>query len=120
MYYMTASRTAGKDGIVAGIALASQRTALGEDLDWRVRALCRSADPELLFVTGAEQRQAASICRTCPVKRECAADALDNRVEYGVWGGLTERQRRTLLKQHPHVESWASYLAEHHAAARTG
>jgi WhiB family redox-sensing transcriptional regulator len=42
---------------------------------------------------------------------ECGADALDNRVEFGVWGGMTERQRRALLKQHPEVESWAEFFA---------
>ena len=42
--------------------------------------------------------------------RECAADALDNQVEYGVWGGMTERQRRALLKEHPDVVSWGNFL----------
>jgi len=42
---------------------------------------------------------------------ECAAEALDNRLEFGVWGGMTERQRRSLLKQHPEVESWAQFFA---------
>jgi WhiB family redox-sensing transcriptional regulator len=42
---------------------------------------------------------------------ECGADALDNRVEFGVWGGMTERQRRALLKQHPEVVSWAEFFA---------
>lgn len=100
---------------MSGIALASQRTALGAQHDWRSGALCRSTDAELLFVSGAQQRQATSICRNCPVKRECAADALDNKVEYGIWGGLTERQRRTLLRKHPDVESWATFLARDHA-----
>jgi WhiB family redox-sensing transcriptional regulator len=42
--------------------------------------------------------------------QECAADALDNQIEYGVWGGMTERQRRALLKQHPEVVSWANFF----------
>ena len=42
--------------------------------------------------------------------QQCAADALDNQVEYGVWGGMTERQRRALLKQHPDVVSWADFF----------
>ena len=46
-----------------------------------------------------------------PVILECGADALDNRVEFGVWGGMTERQRRALLKQHPEVVSWADFFA---------
>jgi len=44
------------------------------------------------------------------VLRECGADALDNKVEFGVWGGMTERQRRPLLKENPDVVSWSSFL----------
>ncbi|MCV7173636.1 WhiB family transcriptional regulator [Mycobacterium manitobense] len=78
---------------------------------WVSQARCRQADPDELFVRGAAQRKAAVICRHCPVILECGADALDNRVEFGVWGGLTERQRRALLKQHPEVNSWAEFFS---------
>src|SRR5690625_5111619 len=77
---------------------------------WVSKALCRTTDPDELFVRGAAQRKAAVICRHCPVILECGADALDNRVEFGVWGGMTERQRRALLKQHPEVTSWRDYF----------
>lgn len=80
---------------------------------WITRARCRAGDPDLLFVRGAEQRGvAASVCGRCPVVGQCLADALDNRIEFGVWGGLTERQRRALLRANPGVDSWAQYLAE--------
>ena len=72
---------------------------------WVSKARCRATDPDALFVRGAAQRKAAVICRHCPVILECGADALDNQVEFGVWGGMTERQRRALLKQHPEVVS---------------
>jgi WhiB family redox-sensing transcriptional regulator len=78
---------------------------------WVSKALCRAADPDELFVRGAAQRKAAVICRHCPVMLECGADALDNRVEFGVWGGMTERQRRALLKQHPEVVSWSDFFS---------
>jgi WhiB family transcriptional regulator, redox-sensing transcriptional regulator len=78
---------------------------------WVSQARCRQADPDELFVRGAAQRKAAVICRHCPVILECGADALDNRVEFGVWGGMTERQRRALLKQHPEVVSWADFFS---------
>lgn len=42
--------------------------------------------------------------------QECGAEALDNNVEFGIWGGMTERQRRALLKQHPEVVSWSDFL----------
>ena len=44
------------------------------------------------------------------------ADALDNRIEYGVWGGMTERQRRAVLKKSPEVTSWRSMLEEARAS----
>ena len=61
---------------------------------------------------GAAQKRAAVICRQCAVVTECLADALDNRIEFGVWGGMTERQRRKLIRQHPEVTSWSEYFAE--------
>ena len=77
---------------------------------WVSSARCRTTNPDELFVRGAAQRKAAVICRHCPVSAECAAEALDNRMEFGVWGGMTERQRRALLKQHPEVDSWAEFF----------
>lgn len=79
--------------------------------EWVTLATCRSGDPDALFVRGAEQRKAAAICRRCPVQMECRADALDNRIEFGVWGGLTERQRRSVLRNNPDVTDWAEHLA---------
>jgi len=78
--------------------------------DWTLRAVCAAADPDALFVTGAAQRDAARICQGCPVRLECLADALDNQVEFGVWGGMTERQRRAILKKSPAVTNWRSLL----------
>lgn len=91
-------------------AVSTVRPRDPEERDWVSNALCKDTDPDELFVRGAAQRKAAAICRHCPVLQECAADALDNQVEYGVWGGMTERQRRALLKQHPEVVSWADFL----------
>lgn len=69
-------------------------------------------DPDELFVQGAAQNRAKVVCATCPVRTECLADALDNRVEYGVWGGMTERERRALLRRRPGVSSWRQVLEE--------
>jgi WhiB family redox-sensing transcriptional regulator len=74
--------------------------------EWATDAACRKTDPDTLFVQGAAQNRAKSICLGCPVRTECLADALDNRVEFGVWGGMTERERRALLRRRPDVESW--------------
>jgi WhiB family redox-sensing transcriptional regulator len=50
------------------------------------------------------------VCTGCPVRMECLAEALDHRIEWGVWGGMTERERRLLLRQRSDVDSWRSVL----------
>jgi WhiB family redox-sensing transcriptional regulator len=78
--------------------------------DWRVRAACRDVDPDGLFVRGAEQHRAKLVCMGCPVRTECLAEALDNRIGFGVWGGMTERERRALLRRRPGVSNWRDLL----------
>lgn len=78
--------------------------------DWTAHAACRTTDPDELFVQGAAQNRAKAVCNGCPVRTECLADALDNRVEFGVWGGMTERERRALLRRRPTVTSWRRLL----------
>jgi WhiB family transcriptional regulator, redox-sensing transcriptional regulator len=79
-------------------------------VNWRTAARCRTRDAEGLFVRGARQREARGFCRACPVRTECLAHALDERIEFGVWGGMTERERRALLRLRPDVESWRALL----------
>ena len=80
--------------------------------DWTVWAACKGTDPDELFVQGKAQNRAKLICRGCPVRTECLADALDNGIEFGVWGGMTERERRELLRAHPDVTSWRELLEQ--------
>jgi len=74
--------------------------------DWAKFGACSAAEPDALFVQGAAQQQAKQVCMGCPVIAECLADSLDNHTEFGVWGGMTERERRALLKRRPNVLSW--------------
>lgn len=78
--------------------------------DWRVQAACRDENPDQLFVRGAEQRKVRTICFGCPVRTECLSEALDNKIEFGVWGGMTERERRALLRRRPDVRNWRELL----------
>ena len=80
--------------------------------DWTARAACRDLDPDELFVQGAAQNRAKSLCLACVVRTECLADALDNNIEFGVWGGMTERERRALLRRRPDVASWRRLLED--------
>ena len=77
--------------------------------DWTVHAKCRGTK-DALFPEAAEQKRARLMCSGCPVRSECLAEALDNRIEWGVWGGMTERERRLLLRQRSDVTSWSSVL----------
>lgn len=86
--------------------------------DWTPLAACRTSQPDELFVQGAAQQQAKRICLLCPVVAECLADALDHRAEFGVWGGMTERERRAILRRHPAVTSWRDLFQRARAEER--
>jgi WhiB family redox-sensing transcriptional regulator len=79
--------------------------------DVAAQGLCRSFDdPDVMFVTGAAQNDVKQFCFDCPIRMSCLAEALDTRTEFGVWGGMTERERRAVLNKHPNVPSWAALL----------
>jgi len=89
---------------------------------WGQHGACSAIEPDALFVRGAAQQIAKKVCIGCPVVVECLADSLDNQTEFGVWGGMTERQRRALLKRRPEVVSWrelfeADRMREQHHAS---
>jgi WhiB family redox-sensing transcriptional regulator len=87
--------------------------------DWTTRAACRVTDPDTLFVQGAAQNRAKAVCVGCPVRTECLADALDHNIEFGVWGGMTERERRALLRRRPNVTSWRPNVTSWRALLET-
>ena len=78
--------------------------------EWTLRAACRYGEPDALFVEGAAQQAAKRVCAGCPVRLPCLADALDNRIDHGVWGGMTDRERRALRRRHPRVSDWWALL----------
>jgi WhiB family redox-sensing transcriptional regulator len=67
-------------------------------MTWEDRALCAEIDPELFFPDGQGTRpdNARRICAACEVRAECLAYAVEHPELEGVWGGLTERERRPL------------------------
>jgi len=71
--------------------------------DWRAQAACAQLDPALFFPDGgeAETWQAKRVCAACPVRAECLRFALAGPEPYGIWGGLTEGERRELTAS-PH------------------
>jgi WhiB family redox-sensing transcriptional regulator len=72
----------------------------GQPGGWRDLALCAEVDPELFFPEkGESSRPAKRVCAGCEVRAECLQYALDHSERFGVWGGLSERERRELARQ---------------------
>jgi WhiB family redox-sensing transcriptional regulator len=65
---------------------------------WMARGSCRGMDPDFFFPTdGAGVARARKVCVRCVVREECLSFALAHRIDHGVWGGASERERRRLL-----------------------
>src|SRR5215471_5931995 len=87
--------------------IATPRNPVRRDrlMDWRHRAICRDEDPELFFPIGntgpalLQIEQAKTVCRRCPVVQDCLAWALESGQDAGVWGGLSEDERRALKRR---------------------
>ena len=70
------------------------------DDEWRRDALCAETDPEAFFPEkGGSTREAKRVCTGCSVRAECLEAALTNDERFGIWGGLSERERRRLRLQ---------------------
>jgi WhiB family redox-sensing transcriptional regulator len=68
--------------------------------DWTAQGKCRDMDPAIFFPSdGIGVQVAQRICVDCPVKVECLEYALADRIDHGVWGGTSERERRRILRQ---------------------
>jgi WhiB family redox-sensing transcriptional regulator len=73
---------------------------LAEEQSWQERALCAQTDPEAFFPEkGGSTREAKKICVGCEVRGECLEYALENDERFGIWGGLSERERRRVRRQ---------------------
>jgi WhiB family redox-sensing transcriptional regulator len=69
-------------------------------LSWQADALCAQTDPESFFPEkGGSTREAKKICSSCEVRGECLEYALSNDERFGIWGGLSERERRKLRRR---------------------
>lgn len=73
---------------------------LGNVPEWQERALCAQTDPEAFFPEkGGSTREAKRICTRCEVKAECLEFALEHDERFGIWGGLSERERRKAKRE---------------------
>jgi WhiB family transcriptional regulator, redox-sensing transcriptional regulator len=86
---------------VGGVDLGSAGVdELPAELTWQERALCAQTDPEAFFPEkGGSTREAKRVCLACEVRSECLEYALANDERFGIWGGLSERERRRVKKR---------------------
>ena len=69
------------------------------ELEWQERALCAQTDPEAFFPEkGGSTREAKRVCMSCEVRVQCLDYALEKDERFGIWGGLSERERRRVKK----------------------
>ncbi|SNT59947.1 transcription factor WhiB [Streptosporangium subroseum] len=89
-----AGRCAVTDLVIAQDSIAE------EQLGWQERALCAQTDPEAFFPEkGGSTREAKKVCRSCEVRAECLEYALEHDERFGIWGGLSERERRRIKRE---------------------
>ncbi|MCB1249136.1 MAG: WhiB family transcriptional regulator [Acidimicrobiales bacterium] len=70
------------------------------DKSWQNYANCLGVDPDLFFPErGASTREAKEVCRGCVVREDCLEYALSNSEKFGIWGGMSERERRRIRRQ---------------------
>ena len=106
---ITASTTPGatvltlhdQNAVLRELTIAASTSAIEEDeLAWQQRALCAQTDPEAFFPEkGGSTRDAKKVCVGCEVRSECLEYALLHDERFGIWGGLSERERRKLKKR---------------------
>lgn len=86
----------GVPSVLSLISSGDDDSALG----WQERALCAQTDPEAFFPEkGGSTREAKKVCVACEVRAECLEYALSNDERFGIWGGLSERERRKLKRR---------------------
>ncbi|SDQ88866.1 transcription factor WhiB [Thermostaphylospora chromogena] len=97
---MGGSIAGGAAGRCAVADLVGAQALSAEDLGWQERALCAQTDPEAFFPEkGGSTREAKKVCRSCEVRAECLEYALEHDERFGIWGGLSERERRRIKRE---------------------
>jgi WhiB family redox-sensing transcriptional regulator len=95
------TETASRSTAAAGFTITDGvPVELGEDKSWQDLANCLGVDPDLFFPErGASTREAKEVCRGCVVRDDCLEYALANGEKFGIWGGMSERERRRIRRQ---------------------
>lgn len=87
-------------GMLWGLFEASTRNS------WQHRALCAQTDPEAFFPEkGGSTRDAKAVCSHCEVRQQCLTWAIEHDERFGIWGGLSERERRKYKHEHGFIRA---------------
>ena len=100
--YVNGSERSADRGTVPSTPVLGSPLGQGDEdaQSWQEQALCAETDPEAFFPEkGGSTREAKKICTGCEVKAECLEYALSNDERFGIWGGLSERERRRLRRR---------------------
>ena len=75
-------------------------TKLLQPVEWQTHARCHEVDPEIFFPErGGSSKAARAVCNQCSVRDQCLEYALNNKEQFGIWGGTSERERRRLRRE---------------------
>jgi len=92
------------------------RKHLMQDTSWQDSSNCLGVDPDLFFPErGASTREAKEVCRGCVVQNDCLEFALENSEKFGIWGGMSERERRRIRRQRAQDRELEAYMSEESA-----
>lgn len=92
-------------GILTLSVKRNEDSIMSNSFYWRTTAACRDKDPELFFPIGnagtaiQQLEEAKAVCRLCDVATECLKCAMETNQDYGVWGGLSEEERRSIKRK---------------------
>ncbi len=79
--------------------VSTSATSQVQDPDWQSKANCLGVDPDLFFPErGASTKEAKGVCKGCVVRDDCLEYALANGEKFGIWGGMSERERRRIRR----------------------
>ncbi len=71
-----------------------------QPVDWQAKARCAEVDPDIFFPErGGSSKRAREVCARCEVRLQCLEYALNNKEQFGIWGGTSERERRRLRRE---------------------
>lgn len=86
--------------LMAGIFDLGYEKQAARELHWQEFALCAQTDPDIFFPEkGGSTAPATSVCASCPVQAECLEYAISNDIRHGIWGGMSDNDRRKISRE---------------------